>query len=72
MQKFHRKSLIGNSKYVFLWSERPQQIAVSSKGKAKNEAQRKDKVKTEKQENYVIDIDEMSDEFYYLDELSEA
>jgi hypothetical protein len=41
-----------------------------SKEKAKNE--QKNKVKPEKQENHVIDIDEMSDEFNYLDNLPEA
>jgi hypothetical protein len=37
--------------------------------KAKNEAKRRNKVKPEKQEYHVIDIDVMSDEFNYFDEL---
>jgi hypothetical protein len=49
-----------------LWLEWPQKLQCHIKEKAKNEAQRKNRVK------HVTDIGEMSDEFNYLDELPEV
>jgi hypothetical protein len=72
IQKYQRKLTIGNSENVFFVVG---MFTINCSVRLKKNQKwgtKKNNVKPENQENHVIDIDEMSDEFNYLDEQPES